>query len=59
LRARGALGTSELELLADDLDVLQVHHQLLDPLRSALACELSVPMAKAIKSETRGSPYRQ
>jgi hypothetical protein len=49
LRARGALGTSELELLADDLDVLQVHHQLLDPLRSALAYALLVPMTKGNK----------
>lgn len=37
LRASGALGASELELLAHSLDVLQIHHELLDPLRGALA----------------------
>lgn len=37
LGAGGALGAAELELLAHSLDILQVHHQLLDPLRRALA----------------------
>jgi hypothetical protein len=46
LRARGALGASELEPLADGLNVLEVHHQLLDPLRSALAYAPLVPRAR-------------
>jgi len=37
LRASGALGATELEPLADRLDILEIHHELLDPLSSALA----------------------
>lgn len=33
----GALGTTELKSVTDSLDVLEVHHQLLDPLGSTLA----------------------
>jgi hypothetical protein len=38
LRAGGALGASELKPLAHGLDILQIHHEFLDPLRGALAC---------------------
>ena len=37
LGAGGALGASKLQSLADGLDVLEVHHELLDPLGSTLA----------------------
>ena len=37
LRAGGALSATELETVADSLNVLEVHHELLDPLRRALS----------------------
>lgn len=37
LRAGGALSAAELKTLADGLDVLEVHYELLDPLAGALA----------------------
>ena len=56
LRASGALGASELELLADGLDILQVHHELLDPLRGALAYVLVSSQIEYIKDRTRVVP---
>ena len=59
LRTSGALGASELKPLADGLDVLEVHHELLDPLGGALACA-QISTGGSGKRMKRGrDPYRQ